>query len=227
MQFVPAAQPSDHLPERIDRVAVVSADALMGDRVGEALRDDGLDVLGPVAGLAALDARSDGIVAVVVAIDGDARAPRSSSQIREARDRFAGLPLVVVAAASRVGVHRAFQAGAAGVVLKSDVESALPATVRAVRAGQVVAPRALRASAASPALSYRERETLALVTTGLTNLQIAGRLHVAESTVKTHLASVFRKLGVESRAEAAAVALDPEFALGVDVAAASDERAAA
>jgi DNA-binding NarL/FixJ family response regulator len=56
-----------------------------------------------------------------------------------------------------------------------------------------------------PALSYREKEVLELAAGGLTNSQIASRLFLAESTVKTHLSSAFRRLGVSSRREAAAL----------------------
>jgi DNA-binding CsgD family transcriptional regulator len=50
-----------------------------------------------------------------------------------------------------------------------------------------------------PLLSHREREILALAVPGLTNRQIAARLHVTQSTVKTHLSWAFRRLGVHSR----------------------------
>jgi DNA-binding NarL/FixJ family response regulator len=61
-----------------------------------------------------------------------------------------------------------------------------------------------------PALSQREKEILALVAAGLTNGQIATRLYLAESTVKTHLSSAFRRLGVRSRREAAALVLSSD-----------------
>ena len=50
---------------------------------------------------------------------------------------------------------------------------------------------------------------------GLTNREIADRLFLAESTVKTHVGSIFGKLGVKSRSEAAALVLDPDAKLGV------------
>jgi DNA-binding CsgD family transcriptional regulator len=53
-----------------------------------------------------------------------------------------------------------------------------------------------------PLLSHREREILALAVTGLTNRQIAARLHVTQSTVRTHLSWAFGRLGVHSRGEA-------------------------
>ena len=57
-----------------------------------------------------------------------------------------------------------------------------------------------------PLLSTREEEVLRLVAEGLTNKEIAQRLIVTENTVKTHVTSLFNKLGVDSRAQAVAVA---------------------
>jgi orotate phosphoribosyltransferase-like protein len=51
---------------------------------------------------------------------------------------------------------------------------------------------------------------LQLVAAGLTNGEIADRLYLSESTIKSHLSSSFRRLGVSSRAEAAAAVLDPD-----------------
>jgi DNA-binding CsgD family transcriptional regulator len=56
-----------------------------------------------------------------------------------------------------------------------------------------------------PTLSHREREILALAVTGSANREIAARLYLTESTVKTHLSWAFRRLGVHSRREAALV----------------------
>jgi DNA-binding NarL/FixJ family response regulator len=55
-------------------------------------------------------------------------------------------------------------------------------------------------------LSKREEEVLRLVAEGLTNKEIARRLIVTENTVKTYVTSLFNKLGVDSRAQAVAVA---------------------
>jgi DNA-binding NarL/FixJ family response regulator len=76
-----------------------------------------------------------------------------------------------------------------------------------------------------PLLSHREREILALAVTGLTNRQIAARLHVTQSTVKTHLSWAFGRLGVHSRGEAALV-LACDEKLRRDVLAALDRSAA-
>jgi DNA-binding NarL/FixJ family response regulator len=52
-----------------------------------------------------------------------------------------------------------------------------------------------------PSLTPREREVAALVAQGLTNRQIASRLVISEATVETHLARIFRKLGMQSRTQ--------------------------
>jgi DNA-binding NarL/FixJ family response regulator len=139
------------------------------------------------------------------------------SLIKAAVTRFPGVPAVMVASLSANGVHKVLETGASGVVLDSQVESALSATVRAVCAGQVVVPDRFRHQAARPALSHREKQTLALVAAGMTNRQIADRLYLAESTVKTHLSSIFGKLGVGSRSEASALVHDPEDKLGLSI----------
>lgn len=56
-------------------------------------------------------------------------------------------------------------------------------------------------------LSLREAEVLELTSFGLTNEQIAARLHVGVHAIKFHLASIYRKLGVSNRTEAASVYL--------------------
>jgi DNA-binding CsgD family transcriptional regulator len=63
-----------------------------------------------------------------------------------------------------------------------------------------------------PLLSHREREILALAVTGLTNRQIAARLHVTQSTVRTHLSWAFGRLGVHSRGEAVLLLAVPDAA---------------
>jgi DNA-binding NarL/FixJ family response regulator len=118
----------------------------------------------------------------------------------------------------------AIEAGAAGFVLKDSSAEDLIAAVRAVAEGAAwfdpaVAPRVLDryrrvvAPAARDAtrldlLTDREHDVLRLMARGATNAEIAGALHVAEPTVKTHVGSIFGKLGVRDRAAAIVFAYD-------------------
>jgi DNA-binding NarL/FixJ family response regulator len=99
-------------------------------------------------------------------------------------------------------LRRALQAGAVGIVRTADLERALAPTVDAIVSGQMAVPLELGSIIAPRVLSHREKEILGLVAEGCTNRQIAGRLFIAESTVKTHLSSAFEKLDATSRAEA-------------------------
>lgn len=114
-------------------------------------------------------------------------------------------------------VRKALAAGADGYICEAEVEAALADTIRAVLAGQVCLPREMREALGRPAFSFREKQVLHLVARGLTNAEIAAQLYLAESTVKSHLSSTFRKLGVSSRKEAAAIVLDPENGLNLEI----------
>jgi DNA-binding NarL/FixJ family response regulator len=116
------------------------------------------------------------------------------------------------------------EAGAAGFVLKDSTAQDLIAAVRAVAGGgawfdPAVAPRLLdryrrvvapaaRDAARLDLLTDREHDVLRLIARGATNAEIAAALFVAEATVKTHVGSIFTKLGVRDRAAAIVFAYD-------------------
>lgn len=120
--------------------------------------------------------------------------------------------LVFTATGTDVAVLRALGAGATGYLLKDASSDELAAAVRAVAAGTAVFARSVaermldRSQHPDESLTPRETEVLDLLAGGWTNRAIAGRLHMSESTVKTHLVRVFVKLGVDSRAAAVAEA---------------------
>ena len=118
--------------------------------------------------------------------------------------------VLVCRSARGTELRRALEQGVDGVVLRDDADQALVAVVEVVCVGQVSVPSGQRGEVRAQPLTTREKQILALVVTGLTNAQIAGRLFLAESTIKSHLSSAFTKLGVSSRYEAATVILDPE-----------------
>jgi DNA-binding NarL/FixJ family response regulator len=111
----------------------------------------------------------------------------------------------------------ALETGANGVVWNEEVEEVLDLTVRAVHAGQIVFPLAFRRRQNIPSLTNREKQVLSLVIMGFTNRQIAEQLYVSDSTVKSHLNTAYRKLGVGSRAEAAHVITDPDEGIGTGI----------
>ena len=125
-----------------------------------------------------------------------------------------GAPVVLVCG-SMAGweVRAALAAGVSGIVVAEEVHAALHPCLVAVVAGQICIPRRNVLHVEPPALSSREKQILGLVVMGDTNGEIARRLFLAESTVKSHLSSAFAKLGVHSRNEAADLILDPELGL--------------
>ena len=113
-------------------------------------------------------------------------------------------------------VQSALQAGAIGYLLKDVTADELAQAIRAAHAGRAtLSPEAAQAlvHAASQApppgldLTERERAVLALMVEGLNNTQIAGRLVVSPSTIKSHVSNILSKLGVASRTEAVTLAL--------------------
>lgn len=106
----------------------------------------------------------------------------------------------------------AIEAGAAGYLLKDAGPDELINAVTAAAEGHsalapAVATRLLsRVRDSHSALSARELEVLGLVAEGLGNTAIARRLHLSETTVKSHLAHIYPKLGVSSRTAAVAEA---------------------
>jgi DNA-binding NarL/FixJ family response regulator len=119
-------------------------------------------------------------------------------------------------------VDAALQAGAAGFLLKSVEAPRLIEAVKHVAAGEgVLAPQVARrlfaafaAKTRAPAdlpaglgdLTDREREVLGCLGAGLSNAQIGTRLHIGETTVKTHVSRVLTKLDLHSRVQAAILA---------------------
>lgn len=109
-------------------------------------------------------------------------------------------------------VYRAVRAGAAAYCLKSTQPEELAETIVAVAGGsESRIPTPLLAKLSSylrrPRLTARELEILHLVAGGLSNMEIATALHIAEGTVKTHIKSILAKLEARDRSQAMVIGM--------------------
>jgi DNA-binding NarL/FixJ family response regulator len=136
--------------------------------------------------------------------------------LREANPHFAAL--VLTASLDRAEHARAVEAGAAGVLHKSaDVDEILDSTRRLAAGETLLSPEELvellrlagqsreeerEAQASIEQLTRREREVLLALSEGLSNKQIAERLHMSVDTERTHMMNILNKLGVHSRLQA-------------------------
>jgi DNA-binding NarL/FixJ family response regulator len=124
-----------------------------------------------------------------------------------------GTTLLVLGPSADPSLARAaLRAGARGFVHAGMGPGQIARALRVAVEGELVLPRALLEGLAAgdrrsdlSVLRPRQREVLDLVAEGLTNAEIARRLYVAESTVKQHLRSAYKALGVNNRRQASGV----------------------
>ena len=119
--------------------------------------------------------------------------------------------VVLTSFAEQALVMEAIDAGASGFILKDAAPSELVSAIRSAARGEApLDPRVARAvmcrrqeNRPLQAMTERECEVLALVGAGLSNKLIARRLGITEATVKAHLTHIYRRIGVDSRVQAA------------------------
>ena len=208
------------------RVALVDDQAIVRAGLARILSpEDGFEVVAECAdgreAVQMLPSRRPDVVLMDIrmpALDGIA----ATAELRSAEEPL--VVLVLTTFGEDEVLWGALEAGAAGFVLKDSSAEDLIAAVRAVAGGgawldpavahrvldhyrRLVAPAA-REAARLDSLTDREHDVLTLMARGATNAEIAGTLHVAEATVKTHVGSIFGKLGVRDRAAAIVFAYD-------------------
>ena len=175
----------------------------------------GIDVRGCTATVAAAEQLPTATPADLVLAGADVTDMDATAGIGRLLTRFPQAHVVMLGPENDPGlVVGAFRAGADGYLTRSTPVAGLVRAIRGLEHGEVPLPRnltyllveAVRFSApvrtndgVFSRLSPREREVLTLIARGCSNLQIAARLHLSESTVKTHVSSILRKTGSRSR----------------------------
>jgi DNA-binding NarL/FixJ family response regulator len=135
--------------------------------------------------------------------------PEATRRIRQL-DRSARI-IVLTMYHGDEDIHRAFEAGAMGYVLKDTISDDLIHVIREVHAGRrVVTPeiqQALDQRARLPTLSLREWQVLGLVAEGMRNKEIAAALGISADTIGMHVKNLYTKLDVHDRTAAVAKAI--------------------
>jgi DNA-binding NarL/FixJ family response regulator len=196
------------------RVVVVHRHALVAEALGHLMEGLGLAVVGAASDLDALlddlPDRSADVLLLDAAFDATAGPIVALQRIREALPEAR----VVALAESLDGTLSVLvrEGDLDGVVLAGASGVDLVAAIAQVVAGHSVFPAgwmrsARRVAAGSPLsqLSPRQREVLALLALGMDNDQIAARLYISRNTVKFHVRTIYERLGVHNRVEAARV----------------------
>jgi DNA-binding NarL/FixJ family response regulator len=190
------------------RVLVVDDHLVVRRGTRRILEEAGIEVAGEAASAEqALEIAGHAASDVVLA---DVRLPGMSGieLITELRRHRPGTRVLVLSSYGDPGyVRAALEAGAAGYLLKTASDEELISAVRSAVLGATIVDAAVSAglfsagSRSPQALTGREREIVGLVAKGLPNKAIVRSLTVSKRTIDAHLAHLFTKLGVSSRAE--------------------------
>jgi two-component system response regulator DevR len=196
------------------RVVVAHQSSLLAEALGRLLDDLGLVVVGSACDPEALLSRLPGASADALVLDaGFDPISGPLGTLDRIRAVAPGVHVVVIADALDEALSTAARDGDLdGVVLASAPGAELVAALAQVVAGHAVFPAGwLRqvGQSAEPSplgqLSPRQREVLELLSLGMDNDQIAARLYISRNTVKFHVRTIYGRLGVHNRVEAARV----------------------
>ena len=182
-------------------------------------QEPGFEVVAQAGTLAEARGEMDGLQADLGVIDlslPDGEGTELIGELREANPLFAAL--VLTASLDRTEHARAVEAGAAGVLHKSaDVDAILDATRRLGEGETLLSEEELlallrlagqsreeevEARASIEQITPREKEVLQKLAKGLSNKEIAAKLHMSLDTERTHMMNILNKLGVHSRLQA-------------------------
>jgi DNA-binding NarL/FixJ family response regulator len=186
----------------VPRVAVFGGRSLVAEAVAALLREAGLAAKSHTPE----DGAWDGVRAPDVAVLLDDLGRDFDATLAALRGAYPGLPALTLAGeADAAAVSRAVEIGMHGLVDGHAGGRQLAQAVRQVMAGRRVFPVfvVLDEPAAGAVLSPRQRDVLRLVAQGLSNHEIAEELTITVNTVKFHVRTIFRTLGIHNRVEAA------------------------
>jgi DNA-binding NarL/FixJ family response regulator len=153
----------------------------------------------------------------LVLLDVDLRKEQGFQFFKPAREiGFCGRILVVAGVVGPFEARRLFQSGAAGIFLKQNPPKLLVDAIRAIMGGAIYIDPSIRDSLQSDSLTSQPREELTSrdravwngVVEGLTNKEIASRVHISEALVKATLQQLFDKYRVRTRSQLVRIALE-------------------
>ncbi|MFI5661629.1 response regulator transcription factor [Streptomyces sp. NPDC051684] len=205
--------PQDHRPAKCIRVLLAEDQGMMRGALALLLGlESDLEVVAQVA-------RGDAIVDMaleqrpdVALLDIELPGLSGLDAAAELREQVPDCRVLILTTFGRPGyLRRAMEAGAAGFLVKDGPVEELAEAIRTVLRGETVVDPALAAAAlgAGPSpLTVREADALRAAADGATVSDIAGELHLSESTVRNYLSSAIGKTGARNRTEALGVAAD-------------------
>ena len=241
MQISPGVSRSTDYAMALATTLIIADDhplfrAALGQAVMRWLPDAQIVEAGSVEALeAATDAHPD---ADLILLDLRMPGEHGLSQLMELRIRHPAIPVALISAVESATIARkAIACGASGFIPKSASIEEIGAMLRALLAGEIVAPRGFadpsgedaperRFAHAVAALTPQQYRVLMLLARGYSNRAIAKDIDVVVATVKAHVTVILRKLGLERRTQAALLAqrlLATDAAARLDVADGGDD----
>jgi NarL family two-component system response regulator YdfI len=203
------------------RVFIVAASPLIRGGLQSMLADSRFDMVGSAADLESISGRLVDVEPNVVLVEAAADAQEELLNALEEAEIAHEYAVVVFSDQPKTAwLSKALRAGVRAVLPRDATPEQLRAALEAVAAGLVVVhPSEVSAVLPAPAafslpirelpeaLTPREREVLQMISAGLGNKEIAGRLSISEHTVKFHVASILGKLGASTRTEAVSIGI--------------------